>query len=341
MSNSKKILVAMSGGIDSSMSAKLLRDTGHDISGVYMKLHPDEEYHSANIKKIEKVCEYLNINFFVLDRVREFQKTVIDKFVQMYKDGITPNPCSFCNREMKFGDLMAYAISNGFDALATGHYVKCDGKFFYEAEDKTKDQSYFLFNVKPENLSKIIFPLSGLNKADLKDMAAKLPEFAFLSKQKESSEICFVENDYIDVLKKYIEVDGAGEVVDENLQIVGKHKGYMNYTIGKRKGFDVPLSEIPLYVKRIIPEKNQIMVAPRDMVFSNVATLKNLNMFEELNMFECDAKVRYRSHKEKAFVSIIDGIATVKFSNPQFAIAKGQACVFYIDDKMIGGGYIS
>jgi len=331
----------MSGGVDSSMSAKLLRDAGHDISGVYMKLHGNEAYHEENIAKARKVCDFLQMELFVLDRQDTFSKTVIERFVQMYKDGITPNPCSYCNRELKFGALDDFAVKNGFDYLATGHYVKTDGKYFYEAVDKSKDQSYFLFNVKVDAISRLLFPLGDKLKSDVKSMASEIPEIASLASQKESSEICFVEDNYVDFLKQYVNVDGEGEVIDANGAVVGKHKGYMNYTIGKRKGFDVPLSEVPLYVKEILPEKNQIAVATRDEVYSSRAVLHELNMFDERKVFECEAKVRYRSAKEKAKVEIIADTARVVFENPQFAIAKGQACVFYDGEKVLGGGYVT
>jgi tRNA-uridine 2-sulfurtransferase len=336
----KKVLVAMSGGVDSSITAKLLVDAGYAVHGVYMKLHGGDEKHRINLENIDKVCAYLGISYTVLDESDRFTKAVIEPFVRAYQNGVTPNPCSICNRVMKFGALVDFADAHGYDYFATGHYVRCDGKFFYEAADETKDQSYFLFNVRPSALTKLIFPLGDMLKVDVKAMAAEIPQIAALSTQKESSEICFVETDYVDVLRDYFDTDNGGDVMDEDGNIVGKHKGYANYTVGKRKGFDVPLSGVPLYVKEILPEQNRIVVSQKDAVFAEGAELEDLNIFDVLEEFDCFVKVRYRSEKVPAKVRIEGKNARVFFAQKQFAVAKGQACVFYDGQKLLGGGYI-
>jgi len=337
----KKVVVAMSGGIDSSMTAKKMVDAGYDVFGVYLKLHAKEESHAANIANIDKVTKYLGIKYEVISLEDAFRRFVINPFIEHYKNGLTPNPCTFCNREIKFGALASFALENGYDYLATGHYAQCDGEFFYGAVDKSKDQSYFLFNVKKEILPHLIFPLGETIKSELKEEALKIPEFASLSTQKESSEICFVEDSYIDTLKELgVDTDKNGKVIDESGNEVGIHKGFMHYTVGQRKGFDVPLSHIPLYVKEIDAKTNSVVVCAKDDIFESSFEVGSLNMFLSDLEFECEVKVRYRSEKTPASIKIDGGTAKVTLKKPQFAIAKGQAAVFYDGEKVLGGGYI-
>jgi tRNA-uridine 2-sulfurtransferase len=337
----KKVVVAMSGGVDSSMTAKRMVDAGYDVYGVYLKLHDNEASHAANIANIEKVSKYLGIKYEVVSLADSFQRFVVNPFIEHYKSGLTPNPCTFCNREIKFGALLDFALGKGYKYLATGHYIKCDGEFFYEAADKSKDQSYFLFNVKKEALKHLIFPLGDSIKTDLKAEALTIPEFASLSTQKESTEICFVEDNYIETLKELgVNADAEGDVVDEDGNIVGRHRGFMHYTVGKRKGFDVPLSQVPLYVRAIDADKNQVVVSSKELLFEDSFCVGALNMFTGETEFEAAVKIRYKSDKTAAKVSIKDAKATVILDTPQFAIAKGQAAVFYDGEKLLGGGYI-
>ncbi len=337
----KKVVVAMSGGVDSSMTAKKMVDAGYEVYGVYLKLHDNEVSHAANIANIEKISKYLGIKYEVVSLADSFQKFVVNPFIEHYKSGLTPNPCTFCNREIKFGALLDFALGKGYEYLSTGHYIKCDGEFFYEATDKSKDQSYFLFNVKKEALKHLIFPLGDSIKTDLKAEALTIAEFASLSTQKESTEICFVEDNYIKTLKELgVNADAEGDVVDDDGNVVGKHRGFMHYTVGKRKGFDVPLSEVPLYVKNIDAKQNRLLVTSKEYLFESSLEVGALNMFTDKTEFECGVKVRYRSDKTTAKVSIKDAKATVILDTPQFAIAKGQAAVFYDGEKVIGGGYI-
>lgn len=337
----KKVVVAMSGGVDSSMTAKRMVDAGYEVYGVYLKLHANEESHTANIANIDKVSKYLGIKYEVVSLAESFTKFVINPFIEHYRNGLTPNPCTFCNREIKFGALAAFAADKGYDYLATGHYVKCDGKYLYEATDKSRDQSYFLFNVRKDILPHLIFPLGDSIKVELKEEASKIPEIASLAVQKESTEICFVEENYIKTLKELgIETDGIGKVVDESGKEVGVHKGFMHYTVGQRKGFDVPLSHVPLYVKEIDAAANKVIVCEKDGIYAQTLEVQKLNMFTKESNFDCQVKVRYRSEKTPASVEIKDGMAYIKLKNPQFAIAKGQAAVFYDNDRVLGGGYI-
>lgn len=336
-----KIAVAMSGGVDSSMTARKLVQAGHDVLGVYVKLHTNDVAHEANIANVSRVCALLGIPYEVIERKEDFARFVVTPFIEQYRAGLTPNPCTFCNRHIKFGALLEFVHEKGYSHLATGHYVKTDGHFLYEAADKTKDQSYFLFNVKQTALSSLLFPLGETIKHDLKAEAATIKEFAFLAVQKESSEICFAPTDYVDVLKEHgIAVDMPGDVYDEAGHCIGHHRGYMHYTIGKRRGFDVPLSHDPLYVKEIDAAHNRLVVAAKDAVSQTSFHVSSLNMFTHDTEFDAYVKVRYKSQKVAAHITINGDDAFVSLHEPQFAIARGQAAVFYDGERVIGGGYV-
>lgn len=339
----KKVLIALSGGVDSSMSAKLLLDAGYELHGVYMKLHKNENYHKENIRKIDLLTKYFGFEYTVLDKEEQFNKLVYQPFIDTYESGETPNPCTICNRVMKFGALLEFADEMGCDYLATGHYIKTDGEFFYQAEDDAKDQSYFLFNVKKDAVKRVIFPLGNMQKSDVKAMASEIPLLAELGSQKESSEICFVETDYIDLISKHLAVENRGVVLDPNGKKIGSHNGYMQYTIGKRRGFTVAGAKEPLYVKKIIAKTNEIVVAPKDQLYSNEFFVRDLNLFFTPTDKEIRAyvKVRYRNPKRLATIYFDDvGGAKVVLDESEFAIAAGQAAVFYDGDRLLGGGYI-
>ncbi|MDR1911911.1 MAG: tRNA 2-thiouridine(34) synthase MnmA, partial [Helicobacteraceae bacterium] len=324
MGGKRKVLVAMSGGVDSSMSAKALLERGFEPQGVYLKLHPHEEKHAANIEKGRKVAAYFGFEHHVLDMREEFKERVYKPFIETYKEGKTPNPCTFCNRYLKFGALLDFADRLGCEFLATGHYIRTDGQFFYEANDMTKDQSYFLFNVKKEALKRLIFPLADRYKTEVKKTAAAIPELAFLAVQAESAEICFVETDYIDIIGKHYQVEQEGEVVDEKGAPIGTHKGYMQYTIGKRRGFTVNGAKEPLYVQNIIPESNKIVVTTKDRVYKKEFNIEKTNLFLEPTQKEFRAliKVRYRNEKKPGLVSLGEnGYAKIVLDEPEFAIA--------------------
>lgn len=335
-----KILVAMSGGVDSTVCAYKLQEAGHEIQGVYMKLHDDEQNHIENIRKVKKVCEYLNIPYHILDLQDKFNNFVYEPFVANYKAGLTPNPCVMCNRNIKLGALIDFAKSLGMDKLATGHYVQIKDGFIYEALDKSKDQSYFLANAKKESLDSVIFPLGNIYKEDVKKFAADIEVLQEFSTQKESSEICFVPDTYIQILQKHMDVDKPGEVINKDGEVIGTHKGYMHYTIGKRKGFEVRGAHTPHYVLAIDPKKNQITVGEKEELSVKEFFVDEINMFIDEKNFECSVKIRYRSPKAPCVVHVEDKSAKVELLEDVQGLAAGQMAVFYDGQKVIGGGWI-
>ncbi len=336
----KKVLVGMSGGVDSTVTAILLQKEGYEVEGVYMKLHHKEGYHEQNYAKAQRVGDYLGIKVHFHDLSEAFNEEVYEYFVESYKEGLTPNPCVMCNRTIKFGKMIDFADSLGIEKVATGHYVQCDGEYFYMADDSTKDQSYFLCEVKKEVLPRLLFPLATWVKEDVKAYAAKIGVLKDFATQKESTEICFVENTYDEVLARHMDIDIPGETVDIEGNVVGTHKGYMHYTIGKRRGFFVNGAHDPHFVLAIKPEVNQIVVGTKEKLEENAFEVKQLNLFEELTDFTCHVKVRYRTHAVSCSVKIKDGRAKVILDEPVFGLAKGQIAAFYEGDRLLGGGVI-
>lgn len=336
----KRVLVGMSGGVDSTVSSLLLKEEGYEVEGLYMKLHSKPGYHEIHQARAQKAADFVGIKLHVLDLQDSFKKEVFQPFVDTYEKGQTPNPCALCNRTMKFGEMIKFADKIGAEYLATGHYIKTDGEFFYQAEDDTKDQSYFLFYVDKNILPRLLFPLGSRHKSDIKEMAASIEGLESFSSQAESSEICFVETTYTDVLKKYLEVDKVGEVLDTQGRVVGEHKGYMHYTIGKRKGFTVNGAHDPHFVISIDPIKNQIVVGKKEELSCFNVILENLNMFNSDLEFDTTVKLRYRTKAVKCHVKIENKRAYVTLKESVFGVAVGQAAVFYEENKLIGGGWI-
>ena len=341
MINGKKVLVGMSGGVDSTVSTLMLQEEGYEVEGLYMKLHSKPGYHEIHQARAQKAADNLGVKLHVLDLQENFKKEVFQPFIDTYEKGKTPNPCALCNRTMKFGEMINYADKIGADYLATGHYIKTDGQYFYQAEDDTKDQSYFLFYVNKDILPRLKFPLGERKKSDIKKLAASVEGLESFASQAESSEICFVETTYTDLLKDYVKVDNPGDVLDKDGNVVGTHKGYMHYTIGKRKGFTVHGAHEPHFVLSINSEKNQIVVGKKEELACSRVILDRLNMFTDEKKFVTTVKLRYRTTAVPCEVTIENNKAEVKLLESVFGVAVGQAAVFYDEDKLIGGGWIA
>ena len=338
----QKVMVGMSGGIDSSVTAYMLQKEGYEVEGVYLKLHNRTDgYHEKNLEYIKDVTDFLGIKYHILDLADKFSKEVYDYFVDSYLTGTTPNPCVKCNKQIKFGAMLDFAKEHGADFLATGHYAKTDGEFFYEADDKTKDQSYFLSQVNKEALKYMMFPLSTYKKEDILKFGAKLDvAYKKITEKSESQEICFVETVYTDVIKKHANIDQEGDVLDQNGNIVGKHKGFTHYTIGKRRGFTVKGAQEPHFVTKLNPKNNTIVVGKKEALEVNEVVGNNLNMFIEEKEFSCNVKLRYRSVSTPCKVKIENEKAYISLEESAFGVAAGQLAVFYDGQKVIGSAWI-
>ncbi|MCX5686682.1 MAG: tRNA 2-thiouridine(34) synthase MnmA [Candidatus Omnitrophica bacterium] len=355
---SKRIVAAMSGGVDSSLAAALLKKEGYDTIGVTFRMWPKEECGSSfgrsccNLEAVTRaraVAQGLGIPYYVVDFSEEFKREVIDYFCEEYLKGNTPNPCVVCNEKIKFGHLLEKAVSLGASAVATGHYAnanldKKSGRYLLkEGKDKRKDQSYFLFRLSQEQLKRAVFPLGSLMKEKVRALAKRMRLKTFNTVS--SQDICFVQDlKYAEYIKKKTGVEiKAGETVDKDGKALGRHKGIPFYTIGQRRGLGIAHKE-PLYVTGIDIEKNRLIVGPRAGVMKKSLVAERMNWIS----IECldkpikvMARIRYNHKKVKAIVTKITADSVrVDFDEPQAAPTPGQAVVFYDKDIVIGGGWI-
>jgi len=359
MKNKEKKIVAvgMSGGVDSTMTALILKNKGYEVIGITMQIWdnnpnikgtsdgcygPNEKY---GIRDAKKAAKMIGIKHYVINLQEEYKKAVIEYFKEEYQKGRTPNPCVMCNSKIKFGLLIDKALESGikFDYFATGHYVRVSydekNKLYLlkKGIDKTKDQSYFLYRLKQKQLSKVIFPLGSKKKSFIKQFARD-NGFEEYTNKKESQN--FVECDSYSAL---LPVGKSGMIIDHNGKVLGEHKGITNYTLGQRKNINIGGLKEPYYVLKIDSKKNSIIVGPRRFAFFKKASVRNINWIIPFNLVKdkIEVKIRYGADLTKAtFVSKDKNKAVLKFVKPQFAVTPGQSIVFYDKDIVVGGGII-
>jgi tRNA-uridine 2-sulfurtransferase len=328
----KKVLVALSGGVDSSVSAMLLKKQGFSVIGVFLHLWK-EERSSEGEERAKKVAETLNIPFYIFDFQEEFKKKVVDSFLFSLKSGNTPNPCVVCNREIKFGMLLEKLKDYNADYLSTGHYAKIKEGRLLKGEDENKDQSYFLWGLKREWLKKLIFPLGYYKKEEVREIAKKhnLPT----AETKESQETCFIPDNFNSFLKRNIS-NFPGKIVDERGNIIGEHQGLFYYTLGQRKGLG--FSGGPYYVLEKKLKKNILVVTRnKDKISKKELSYTSNNFFREVVFpFKAKVKIRYRGE----FTDAVVDKGKVFFHLAQRAVTPGQSVVFYKEEEVLGGGII-
>ena len=353
-----KIVVAMSGGVDSSVVAGMMKEQGYNVTGITLKLYDDSVQTKdsrqccagKDILDAKRVSENLDIKHEILFYQKKFKTEVVDSFIDSYVAGETPIPCIQCNQTVKFRDLFKYAKNINADALVTGHYVKRiqknDKANLYRAKDSNRDQSYFLFSTSQEQLDYLRFPLGEIEKSETRKIASKLK--LNVADKPDSQDICFVPNgDYSSVIKKFRpESFKHGDILDLQGKKLGVHEGIINYTVGQRKGIKVAHNE-PLYVIKIDANNNTIIVGPKESLIIKKIRLRDINLLGLENDFEniINIKVRSTGSLLKAKITLNGDQGGVEILDKETGISPGQACVFYSKDdhgdKVLGGGWIT
>lgn len=352
----KKVVIGMSGGVDSSVAAYLLKEQGYDVIGIMMRLAPDiKEYEECEtsccslsaVDDARKVADTLDIPFYVMNFKKEFNEYVIKPFVEEYTKGNTPNPCIVCNKHIKFEAFLRKAKGLGADFIATGHYARIEKEgeryLLKKAKDPKKDQSYVLYNLTQQQLSHTLMPCSKYTKEEIRTLAEKIG--LKVHNKKDSQEICFIpDNNHGKFIQNYTNQGvKTGDFVDKEGTILGKHKGIIYYTIGQRKGLGIALGR-PVFVTDINPYTNQVVLGDEEEIFKSELLASDINFipFDKLERpMEVEAKIRYSSKPSKAIIiPDKDDKVRVVFDEKQRAITKGQSVVFYQEDLVIGGGVI-
>ena len=352
-----RVVVAMSGGVDSSVVAALMKEEGYDVTGITLKLYDDTKQSregrqccaGQDIMDAKRVSEKISIKHEILYYQKKFKTEVIDSFIDSYAAGETPIPCVQCNQTVKFRDLFKYAKDLNADALITGHYVsriqQNGNASMYRAKDHNRDQSYFLFSTTQEQLNFLRFPLGEIDKAETRSIAKKLD--LNVADKPDSQDICFVPNgDYSSVIKKFRpDSFKSGKIIDLDGNQIGEHEGIINYTIGQRKGIKIA-SNKPLYVVNINSDNNTVVVGNKENLEIKEIRLRELNILADKKEFDkaINIKVRSTGRLLKAKINLENNYAKVEILDKEIGISPGQACVFYSQDeygdKVLGGGWI-
>ena len=332
----KRVIIGMSGGVDSSVAIIILKNLGYEVVGITFLFTEDFDPTDA-IETAKK----LSIEHHVVDYRKEFKKDVIDKFINDYSNGITPNPCVNCNRVCKFKYLFENMKKYNCDYIATGHYAKITNGKLYKSIDNNKDQSYFLYNLPKEMINKIIFPLEGYTKDNIKEIAKK--NNLISADKKESYDVCFINNKFKDYISKKIKNTPGNVINIETNQIIGKHQGLPHYTIGQRKGLNIGGTKDKMYVVGKDIKKNILYIClgeDNDYLYSTECLIDKLNFINEEKVKNCTAKFRYRQTEEPVELEWLENEIVVKYKRKIKSITPGQACVFYNKDECLGGGII-
>ncbi len=355
-----RVVVAMSGGVDSSVAAGWLKQQGYDVIGISLQLHDMAEQTDnrfgtccslSDISDARRVAEKLDIPFYVSNMEEEFKSAVIDNFLEEYINGRTPNPCVKCNEKVKFRQLMDWAMDLGADYLATGHYAtkrynpRTQEFELCKGADTDKDQSYFLFTLQQKDLAKTLFPVGGFEKGQVRELATKLG-LTSVAQKPDSQEICFVQaRNYAEFIEQKVPADmlQPGNIVDAAGKILGQHTGLHQFTVGQRKGIQINTTSA-LYVVALRKTTSEVVVGPEEALFRNRCTVSNLNWVVTPHLDKprmMAGKIRYRAKESAVRITpLLDRRALVEFDEPQRAITPGQALVFYEDDRVVGGGWI-
>ena len=333
----KRVVVGISGGVDSSVAAVLLQKQGYEVVGVTFKFIDNFDDTDAKV-----VCDKLNIEHHTIDYRDIFKEKVIDRFINDYNEGITPNPCFICNRFVKFNFLYDAMKEFNCDYFATGHYAKIKNGKLYKSVDLNKDQTYFISNVKKEQLNHVLFPLEGIDKAKVREIA--LENGLINASKKDSTDVCFINDNFRSYMDENIK-NIAGDVVDvESLEVIGKHDGLNKYTIGQRKGLNIGGNKDRIFVVGKDLEKNILYIASgdnNDFLLTDSALIENVNWISDKKVDSCMAKFRYRQQENEVKLEFLDdNKLRVYYPQKIKSVTPGQAAVFYLDNECLGGGVI-